>query len=123
MNKTILTVKAFVAVLLALLLAACATRMGRSFDEVYAKQIKAGETTKTEVLGKLGKPVIRNGPKDQETWTYAHYTGPTGLFTWFAYGTEDPQYGLGRQVRLVVKFQGDVVKSSNFAQEIPLPHE
>jgi outer membrane protein assembly factor BamE (lipoprotein component of BamABCDE complex) len=117
------TLRAFIAVSLAIALAGCATRLGRSFDENYAQQIKAGETTKAEVLGKLGRPVLRKGTKDEETWTYAYYVGPTGLFTWIQFAREDPQYGLGKQSRLVVMFAGDVVKSANFAQEIPLPNE
>jgi len=119
MTKT--TINAAIVLLLAFMLTACATRLGRSFDEKYAQQIKAGETTKTEVLGKLGKPVLRKGGKEEEIWTYAYYTGPTGLFTWFQYIDEDPQYGLGKQSRLVVVFSGDVVKSSTFTREIPEP--
>jgi len=117
------TLRAFIAVSLTIVLAACATRLGRSFDEQYAQQIKAGETTKAEVLSKLGRPVLRKGTKEEETWTYAYYTGPTGLFTWIQYVGEDPQYGLGKQTRLVVSFAGDVVKSANFAREIPIPNE
>ncbi len=80
MTKT--TINAAIAVLLAFMLTACATRLGRSFDEGYAQQIKAGETTKTEVLGKLGKPVLRKGGKEEEIWTDAYYTGPTRP-SWF----------------------------------------
>ena len=117
MTKTINTAKACFAIALAIMLTACASSMGRKFDETYAQQIKSGETTKTEVLSKLGRPVFRRGPADEESWIYAYYDRP--MFYWPDTTSEDFQYGLGRQTRLVVEFRGDVVKSSTFTLEIP----
>ena len=118
MTKTINTAKACLAISLAIMLTACTTTMGRSFDEAYAQQIKSGETTKTEVLGKLGRPVSRRVAQEEEIWTYAYYTSG-GWFSSANTSDEDYQYGQGRQVRLVVEFKGDVVKTSTFTQEIP----
>ena len=124
MTVTIHAIKAGIALVLALVLTACVTTLGRDFNEEYARSIKSGETTKTEVLGKLGAPSLRKGGKDEETWTYAYYTGP-GVFGWMniAFSSSDEaQYGLGKQKRLVVMFAGDVVKAATFTQEIPEPH-
>ena len=118
MTKTIDTARACIAIVLAIMLSACATTLGRKFDEAYAQQIKTGETTKTEVLGKLGRPVLRKGTGDEETWTYAYYNSGS-ITDWFKNANEDSQQGPGRQTRLVVVFKGDVVKSSQFTQEIP----
>ena len=117
-------IKAGVALSLAILLGACATKLGRDFNEEYAQQIKSGETTKAEVLGRLGRPALRKGGKDEETWTYAYYTGG-GMFNWFNNWTTDadPQYGFGKQKRLIVVFSGDVVKSTTFRHEIPEPQQ
>jgi len=111
------------ALALACMLAACATTLGRDFDEAYAQQIKSGETTKEQVLAKLGRPPLRKSTKDEETWTYAYYTGP-GPVRWFFQNnaTEDAQYGRGNQKRLIVVFSGDVVKTATFLREIPEPH-
>ena len=118
MNMT--AIKAGVALALAIFLNACATTLGRDFSEEYAQQIKSGETTKAEVLGKLGRPALRKGGKEEETWTYAYYTGG-GLINRFNNWSSDadPQYGFGKQKRLVVVFSGDVVKSTTFRTEIP----
>lgn len=110
--------RACVAIALAAALTGCAVSLGRSFDEAYARQIKAGETTKAEVLGKLGRPALRNTTADEETWTYAYYDGPGVLGRWTA-SSEELQDGLGKQSRLIVVFKGDLVKSSKFTQEIP----
>jgi len=123
MNKMI---KACIAIALTAVLAACMSTLGRSFNEDYAQQIKSGETTKAEVLDKLGRPVLRRPVAgDEETWTYAYYSGPASWTSWIASTTED-EYGIrsrsGRQVRLVLVFKGDVVKSSKFTQEIPRPN-
>jgi outer membrane protein assembly factor BamE (lipoprotein component of BamABCDE complex) len=119
---TINTARACLAAALALMLTGCATKLGRDFNEEYAQQIKSGETTKAEVLGKLGRPALRKGDKDEEVWTYAYYMGG-GMFGWVNTWTTDadPQYGLGMQKRLIVVFSGDVVKSSTFRREIPEP--
>ena len=47
-GTTINIVKASIAVVLAFMLTACATRLGRTFDEQYAQQIKAGEMAAME---------------------------------------------------------------------------
>jgi outer membrane protein assembly factor BamE (lipoprotein component of BamABCDE complex) len=123
MSTTIRTVRLCGAFALALAVSACATTLGRDFNGEYAQQIKSGETTKTEVLQRLGPPSLRKAGKDEETWTYAYYTGP-GLIRWLNVNnsTEEAQYGRGNQKRLVVTFSGDVVKTSNFSVEIPEPH-
>ena len=105
---------------LAVALGGCSTTLGRNFDAEYAQQIKAGETTKEQVLGKLGRPPLRKATTDEETWTYAYYTGPGYFFYWLGASDDDLQYGLGKQKRLIVVFKGDVVKSTRFTQEIPL---
>jgi len=110
--------RVFIAMALAISLAACVTTLGRNFDDAYAQQIKPGETTKTEVLQKLGRPALHRAAADEETWTYAHYTGG-GIRSWFTTSNDDLQEGTGRQKRLVVVFKGDVVKSSKYTLEIP----
>ena len=61
---------------------------------------------------------MRRATGDEETWTYAYYIGG-GFLNWLNLSDEDPQYGLGKQKRLIVVFKGDVVQSSKFTQEIP----
>jgi len=118
MIKTINTARACIVISLAIALTACTTTLGRNFDEGYAQQIKSGETTKAEVLGKLGRPVLKRETAGEETWTYAYYHGG-GYLNWFYISDEELQSGQGKQIRLVVVFKGDVVKSSKFTQEIP----
>ena len=122
MNKMIGLVKACVAISMAIALAACGTTLGRSFNEQYAQQIKSGETTKEQVLGSLGRPVLRRVAGGVETWTYAYYDGPAVWTSWISSTTED-EYGIrtqsGRQARLVLVFKGDVVQSAQYTQEIP----
>lgn len=118
MNTTINTVRAFIAISLAIMLTACTTTLGRNFDEEYAQKIKSGETTKADVLDKLGRPVLRKETGDEATWTYAYYHGG-GLLDRVKTSNEELQYGVGKQIRLVVVFKGDVVKSAVFTQEIP----
>jgi outer membrane protein assembly factor BamE (lipoprotein component of BamABCDE complex) len=120
MNNTIRVATAGIAAALAIGLAACSTTLGRNFDETYAKQIKPGETTKTEILGKLGRPPLRRGTPEEEVWTYAFYEGG-GFKNWFGHTADEYQAGLGKQIRLVVTFKGDVVRVSSFTQEIPVP--
>ncbi len=112
------TIKACIALTLALALTACATRLGRNFDESYAQEIKPGETTKTQVMEKLGRPPLQRTSADEETWTYAYYRGG-GVGSWFFLNDQELQEGTGQQKRLVVVFKGDVVKSSKYTQEIP----
>jgi outer membrane protein assembly factor BamE (lipoprotein component of BamABCDE complex) len=121
MIKTIAAAKACTAILLAIALSACATKLGRNFDDVYAQQIKPGETTKEEVRTKLGRPVLLSRSADEEIWTYAYFTGRNLAFD-FAdlFGGVDPEtQGQGSQKRLIVTFKGDVVKNSKFAVELP----
>ena len=124
MNKTIhVDTKAGAAVLLAITLSACATRMGRDFDDAYARQIKPGETTKAEIRSRLGRPVQVSQAGEEDMWTYAYYEGSGMSFEvrkWF--GQIDPNNPRGeQQKRLVVTFKGDTVKEARFRQELPLP--
>ena len=123
MYTTICAIRWCGALALALVLTACSTTLGRDFNDQYAEQIKSGETTKTEVLQKLGPPSLRKRGNDEETWTYAYYTGP-GAIRWFTVNNalEEAQYGRGNQKRLIVTFSGDVVKAAKFTREIPEPH-
>ena len=103
------------AMLLAISLSACATKLGREFDDNYAKQIKPGETTKAQVSQKLGKPPLRKTAGDEETWTYAYYKGEASLGAMLGYA--DPNQG--SQKRLTIRFKGDVVQDSKFVVELP----
>ena len=121
MIKAIDMAKTCTAILLAIALSACATKLGRNFDDVYAQQIKPGETSKEEVRQKLGRPAILSRAGDEETWTYAYYVGRNlGFDVWDMFGGADPEtQGQGSQKRLIVNFKGDVVKDSKFAVELP----
>ena len=121
MIKTIDAAKACTAIVFAIALSACATKLGRNFDDVYAQQIKPGETSKAEVRTKLGTPVLLSRSGDEETWTYAYYTGRNLAFYVFdIFRDVDPEtQGQGSQKRLIVTFKGDVVKASKFAVELP----
>jgi outer membrane protein assembly factor BamE (lipoprotein component of BamABCDE complex) len=115
------TAKACFAVVLAVALAGCATKMGRNFDDAYAQQIKPGQTTKTEVREKLGKPPLVSKKGDEETWTYAYYQGRGvggGILDFFGF-TDASLQGQGRQKRLTVTFKGDTVADSTFKVELP----
>lgn len=126
MTKTMNAAKACTAILLAITLTACATELGRNFDDAYAQQIKPGETTKAQVIEKLGRPPMRRLTGNEETWTYAHYKGRgVGLpfFDTMGLSDEDLQRGgLGTQKRLIVIFKGDVVQSSKYMQELPMAY-
>ena len=122
MIKAIVAVKACTAMLLALSLGACATKLGRNFDDAYVQKIKPGETTKAEIREKLGRPPLRSRVGDEEIWTYAYYEGRgwLGYMTNVAFSDEvDPT--LGKQKRLTIVFQGDSVKDSKFVVELPRP--
>ena len=112
------------AVLLAITLGACATRLGRNFDDVYATQIKPGETTKAEIHGRLGTPAVASRAGEEDQWTYAYYEGlgaVGGLGQWF--GRVDPSNpNGGQQKRLVVTFKGETVKAAKFTRELPPPY-
>ena len=124
MNKSIhVASRLGAAVLLALALSACATRLGRNFDDTYATQIKPGETTKADIHKRLGRPALVNRTGDEDLWTYSYYEG-SGVGHEFRrlFGSYDPNNpNGGRQKRLVITFKGDIVKTSNFKQEFPLP--
>ena len=123
MNKTIHAARAGAAILLALALGACATRLGRNFDDDYARQIKPGETTKAEIRARLGRPALVTRAGDEDIWTYAYYEGGGAGYEFRrSFGTIDPNNPLGgSQKRLVVTFKGDSVKDARFRQELPLP--
>ena len=104
--------------LMAGVLSGCATTLGRDFDEAYAQQIKTGEK-KAAVVNRLGNPPLRQKTGDEETWTYAYYSGPGYFFWYWNVSDEQLQYGLGDQKRLVLVFKGDEVKSAKFTREIP----
>jgi outer membrane protein assembly factor BamE (lipoprotein component of BamABCDE complex) len=122
MIKTRAAAKACTVILLAIALTGCATKLGRNFDSTFAQQIKPGETTKQEVLQKLGRPPLMRKSLDEETWTYAYYVGKTMLgYTITDMFTEyDPEtMDQGSQKRLIVTFKGDIVKESKYAVELP----
>ena len=116
MNRMNSAARACIAILLAISLTACATNMGRTFDEGVAKEIKAGETTKAQLIERLGQPALVHGPVADEVWTYAYYRGPG--FSFFEMGAQNR----GTQKRLVVKFKGETVTESQFTQEVPIPN-
>jgi outer membrane protein assembly factor BamE (lipoprotein component of BamABCDE complex) len=108
--------RACIAILLAISLTACATSMGSTFDEGVATDIKAGETTKAQIIERLGQPALVHGSVAEEVWTYAYYRGPG--FSFFQREVQNR----GTQKRLVVKFKGENVTESQFIQEIPSPN-
>ena len=116
MNKTIHAARAGVAVLLAIMLSACATEMGKNFNDAYARDIKPGQTTKAEIRSNLGRPASVIRGSDVDTWTYSYYKG--GSFAnWFQ---SDPTSGQ-QQKSLVVTFKGDVVATAKYRQDLPAP--
>jgi|SRR5687767_11603452 outer membrane protein assembly factor BamE (lipoprotein component of BamABCDE complex) len=120
MTKTTYAARACIAILLAITLTACATTLGRNFDDTYAQQIKPGQTTKAEIRARLGRPPLVRGSKDEETWTYAYYAGRNWAFKIVdMLGFTDTDEDQGRQKRLVVDFKGDVVRAAKFTQELP----
>ena len=122
MNKIYYATRTCVAILLVISLTACATRLGRSFDDTAAKDIKSGETTKAVLMQMLGQPSLVIGIEAEEVWTYAYYRGR------FFVSSLARQLGLmnadvqtqGTQKRLVVKFAGDNVREWQLREEIPL---
>jgi outer membrane protein assembly factor BamE (lipoprotein component of BamABCDE complex) len=123
MNKTIHAAKVGATVLLAITLSACATRMGRDFNDAYAGEIKPGETTKAEIRSRLGRPAYVSRGPEEDVWTYAYYKGGgMGVAIRDLFGRPDPINPLGGQQKsLVVTFKGDTVKSSLFKHELPTP--
>ena len=123
MNKTIHAARAGAAVLLAITLSACATRMGSDFNDSYAREIKPGETTKAEIRSRLGRPAYVSRGPEEDVWTYAYYRGGgvgVTIRDWFR--SPDPLNPSGaRQKSLVVTFKGDTVKEARYRQELPRP--
>ncbi len=60
------------AVLAGLLLAGCAT-IGRDFDSASLSWLKAGETTRADIQGRLGDPFRVGSDSGDPTWTYGYY--------------------------------------------------
>jgi len=63
---------AIAAALAALALAGCAT-IGRDFDSTSLSWLKAGETTRTDIQGKIGDPFRVGSDSGDPTWTYGYY--------------------------------------------------
>ncbi|MSQ72194.1 MAG: outer membrane protein assembly factor BamE [Betaproteobacteria bacterium] len=122
MNTLTHAARTAVAVLLAIALAGCASRLGQDFDDALVQQIKPGETTKAEVRAKLGRPALVSRVGDDDVWTYAYYEGGGfGYESRKLFGQFDRNNPTGgRQKRLVVTFKGDSVKEAHFRQELPL---
>ncbi len=124
MNKPIQhAVRAGAAVLLAITLSACATQMGRDFNDAYAREIKPGQTTKAEIRSRLGRPAFVSRVGEEDTWTYAYYKGGgmgVEIRKWFGKSSLINPNG-EQQKSLVVTFTGDSVKDARFKQELPLP--
>ena len=53
-------------------LAGCAS-MGKDFDSTSLSWMKSGETTKKDVLAKLGDPFRVGMDAGDQTWTYGYY--------------------------------------------------
>ena len=51
---------------------ACAT-IGKNFDATQLAWLKGGETTKADVLAKLGQPWRVGSDQGDQTWTYGYY--------------------------------------------------
>jgi outer membrane protein assembly factor BamE (lipoprotein component of BamABCDE complex) len=123
MNTTIYAAKAAAAILLAITLGACATELGRNFDDAYASDIRLGQTTKADVRAKLGRPAVVLKGSEDDVWIYAYYQGGgfgAVMKDWF--GQADPNNPRGaQQKRLEITFKGDIVKESRFKQELPPP--
>jgi len=95
------------ALLLACLLQGigCAT-IGRDFAAERVSEIKIGETTKSELLLRFGRPYRRGIEDGDSTWTYLHYKFRL----------------LGGQTRtrdLYVRFEGDRVRSYTYNADVP----
>ena len=115
-TKMMEATRSWAAVILAIVLTACATKVGRDFDNTYVAQIKPGETTKTQVREKLGPPPLVNKVGDDEVWTYAYYEGGGIVYnvSLVMFGTTDPP---GKQKRLNITFNGDSVKDVRYVEE------
>lgn len=121
MINTMNAARACIAISLAITLGACATKLGRDFDDAYARGIKPGETTKAQVQEKLGRPAALRRSGDEEIWTYAYYEGKGAMgHMFYMFSSVDPEFGdQGSQKRLVVSFKGNNVTDSKFVVELP----
>jgi len=54
------------------ILAGCAT-VGKDFDSTSLSWLKAGDTSKKDVLAKLGDPFRVGMDSGDQTWTYGYY--------------------------------------------------
>src|SRR5262245_17282282 len=125
MTRTIHAARVGAIVLLATTVGACATKLGRDFDDAYAQQITPGVTTKAEIRSRLGVPplVTATADHDHDTWTYAYYSGGGFGFWLRSWWTFDPNNPLGgEQKRLVITFKGDSVQEAKFTRELPPPN-
>jgi hypothetical protein len=85
--------------------AGCAT-VGRDFPSQRVVDIKSGETTKSDLLARFGRPYRRGIEDGDSTWTYVHYKirligGQTH--------TRD----------LYIRFDGDRVSSYTYNADVP----
>ena len=60
------------AALLLVASVACAT-VGRNFDATQLSWLKNGDTTKAQILDKLGQPWRVGSDAGDQTWTYGYY--------------------------------------------------
>jgi outer membrane protein assembly factor BamE (lipoprotein component of BamABCDE complex) len=125
MITTIHAANAGTAILLAIALGACATKLGRDFDTAYARQITPGQTTKADVRNMLGPPALVSRSGQEDVWIYGYYEGGglgTTVKNWF--GQTNPNNPMGaQQKRLVITFKGDSVKEAKFSQELRSPDQ
>jgi hypothetical protein len=90
---------------LCLLDVGCAT-VGRSFPAERVQSIVIGETTKSDLLGRFGRPYRRGIEDGDSTWTYLHYK-------FRVFGTRSDTRDL------YVRFQGDKVRSYTYNADVP----
>lgn len=105
--------RAWIATVLAVLLAGCAVRPpadpagpGRDFDDGYVARIQKSVTSKDEILRNLGEPVSRATSEGSEIWVYRY----------------ERQAGTGANAKAVAKknltiiFTGDRVQDVTYAK-------
>lgn len=63
---------AAMAVVVASVVGCGTVRMGKKWDPEVVRTFKEGETTRAEVLKKLGEPWMRHQVQDGEMWMYMH---------------------------------------------------
>lgn len=96
-------------------------KTGRKFDDSSVKNIRAGKTTRAEVIQMLGQPPTRNSAGGgKETWMYEYneiqshasaitYVPIVGLFAGGGKSTSNQQ-------TLTVQFTGDVVSACTYGK-------